>query len=76
MNNVKIGVILLCRFSSTRLPGKIFREMEGRPLIDFIIERILSVVPKEDFIVATSVDPSDDVIVSYCQERGIFTAVH
>lgn len=68
---MKIGVILLCRFSSSRLPGKIFREMEGRPLIDFITERILSVVPKEDLIVATSVDPTDDVIAAYCQDRGL-----
>lgn len=68
---VKVGVILLCRFSSSRLPGKIFREIAGKPIISHIVERILSVVGREDFIVATSIDPSDDAIADYCTQNGI-----
>jgi len=69
---IRVGVVLLCRYSSSRLPGKIFREIEGKPIIDYIIERILSVVPQQDFCVATSEEKTDDAIAAYCEKRGIY----
>ncbi|NCT75334.1 MAG: hypothetical protein GXC78_12425 [Chitinophagaceae bacterium] len=67
---MKIGVVLLCRFSSSRLPGKIFKQIEGRPLIDYIVERILNVVSLGNLVIATSTDPSDDQIAAYCLQHG------
>lgn len=68
---MKTGVVLLCRYSSSRLPGKIFKQIEGRPLIDYIVERILEVVTPADLVIATSTDPSDDQIAAYCLQHGL-----
>lgn len=68
---MKVGVILLCRFSSSRLPGKIMREIGGRPIIDYIVERILTVVDKEHFTIATSDDVTDDRIEEYCKRNNL-----
>jgi|SRR6218665_17396 len=66
-----IGVVLLCRYSSSRLPGKIFMDIEGQPVISYIFERILSVVDKQNFCVATSVEPADDSIAGYCRSQNV-----
>lgn len=62
---------MLCRYSSSRLPGKIMRHICGRPIIDYIVERITSVVSPLNMCVATSTDASDDIIEDYCREKGL-----
>ncbi len=70
-SEVTIGVVLLCRYSSTRLPGKIFREIKGKPIIEYIVERILSSVDRSHFIIATSKEKSDDKIEEYCLHNNL-----
>ena len=36
----KIAVIIQARFDSSRLPGKVMKEVGGRPMLAFLIERI------------------------------------
>jgi len=42
--NERINIILQCRLSSTRLPGKILKEVAetGKPLLHFVLKRLLS----------------------------------
>lgn len=68
---MNIGIIVLCRFNSTRLPGKILSEIRGRAVISYIVERIRLADPNRTIVVATSVDPSDDPIDLYCRRSGI-----
>lgn len=65
------GVVLLCRYSSTRLPGKILQNIRGRPLISHIVERIRRAAADRPLVVATSSDKSDDLIAAYCRRSGI-----
>lgn len=67
---MKIGYIILCRFNSSRLPGKILRMVGNKPLIEILLER-LSPLGKENIIVATSTEPTDNVIADYCNANGI-----
>lgn len=67
----KIGLILLCRFNSSRLPGKIMEQVGGKPVLEVIYERLLETRSAEDIVVATSVERSDDIIAQYCEERQI-----
>lgn len=63
------GVIIACRMSSRRLPGKTLAPVAGRPLLWYVHRRLESLgVP---LAIATSVDPSDDPIADYCRREGL-----
>jgi spore coat polysaccharide biosynthesis protein SpsF len=57
--------ILQARMSSSRLPGKVLMDIEGKPMIFRQIERIKESLLIDDLVVATSVDKSDDLLVDY-----------
>lgn len=66
---MKVGVVILCRYNSTRLPGKILKELEGKTILRWIINSVLVVT--SNYIVATSIESSDDIIESYCKDEDI-----
>lgn len=68
---VKTGLILLCRFSSSRLPGKILKEINGRTVLGHIVDRVRMAAGDRPLVVATSTDPSDDAIAAYCRREGL-----
>jgi len=68
---MKIGVIILSRFDSIRLPGKILKPILGKPTLSFILERIKCINPPIEFIVATSNENMDDPIAFYCKENKV-----
>ena len=63
--------ILQGRLSSTRLPGKVLKDLHGKPMILQQIERLKLSQKIDKLVVATSVDPSDDELVTVLQEAGI-----
>lgn len=65
------GLVVLARSTSSRLPGKALLDIAGKPVIGFILRRLLAVVAKENIVVATSDQPSDDPIAAYCSQNGI-----
>lgn len=68
---MKIGLVILCRFSSSRLPGKILKPLNGKPLLTYIWERCQSDALGLPAIVATSNEPSDDPIEEFCMDHDI-----
>jgi spore coat polysaccharide biosynthesis protein SpsF len=68
---MKIGFVILCRYSSSRLPGKILMEIKGKPILDYIIERLLSVNSNLNVVIATSNEDSDHPIAQYCLTQEI-----
>lgn len=57
--------------SSRRLPGKALRPAFGKPLLEYLLERLRQSRKLGRIIVATSRDPSDQVIADYCAGRQI-----
>ncbi|MDA3894778.1 MAG: N-acetylneuraminate synthase family protein [Desulfobacteraceae bacterium] len=64
---MKTGIVILCRYASNRLPGKILKEIKGRSVLGHIYDRIQRGAHNYPVVVATSLDHSDDPIVRYCQ---------
>jgi len=65
-----IVVIIQARMGSSRLPNKVMREVLGKPLIDYLLERV-SVAEKVDKIVlATTTKPEDDSLAKHVTSLG------
>lgn len=64
-------VILQARMSSSRLPGKVLKIVNGRPIIYWHIMRILKSKQVDGIIVATSREQSDDVLVDFLEKHKI-----
>lgn len=67
----KIAIIVQARMGSTRLPGKPLKNVLGRPLIDFLFERLRRVKLADAIILATTTNPKDDPLAAFCQRSGI-----
>lgn len=63
--------ILQARMASTRMPGKVLAPLAGRPMILQQIDRIRRARSLDGLVVATSVDPSDDVLVDALTTEGV-----
>lgn len=66
-----IGVIILSRFNSSRLPGKALLEIKGKPVLKYILERVSQVIDKSNIIIATSSEKTDDPIADFANKEEI-----
>jgi spore coat polysaccharide biosynthesis protein SpsF (cytidylyltransferase family) len=57
--------------SSTRLPGKVLAELDGRPALHLLLSRLSRARELDDIAVATSDDPSDDALVAALEEADV-----
>lgn len=66
------AAIVLCRLDSSRLPGKVLRHIQSRPLLHWVVDRVNAI---DSFyrtpIVATSSRKVDDPIAEYCDFHNI-----
>ncbi|MGE5370806.1 MAG: cytidylyltransferase domain-containing protein [Solirubrobacterales bacterium] len=58
-----VVAIIQTRMGSTRLPGKVLLDLCGRPVIYHVIDRVLQSRHINRIVIATTVEPGDDVIV-------------
>ena len=63
--------IIQARMGSTRLPGKVMKEIEGKPLLQHMIERVSKSKLVDEFVVATSSREIDTVIQHLCRRLNI-----
>ena len=68
---MRIGAIIQARMSSRRLPGKVLANVHGRPMLQYLLERVERCRELDQIVVATSTDPSDNPIESLCAERDV-----
>jgi len=68
---MKVVAIVQARMGSTRLPGKIMREVNGKPLIGYLLERLGRVKNIEQIVLATSVDPQNDLVEAFVRRQGL-----
>lgn len=67
----KAIAIIQARCSSTRLPGKVLKPLAGKPMIWHIVQRAQSCKHVDQVIVATSTEPSDDPLATFCDQTSI-----
>jgi spore coat polysaccharide biosynthesis protein SpsF len=67
----KIVATIEARMSSSRLPGKVLFPALGQPMLAHLVHRLRSVPSLSEVVLATTVNPADDVLVQFAQERGL-----
>lgn len=62
--------IIQARMASSRLPGKVLKDIAGKPALAWVVERAARAERIDQVVVATTSDPGDDPIETLCRERG------
>jgi spore coat polysaccharide biosynthesis protein SpsF len=65
----KITAIIQARMSSSRLPGKVMKEISGIPMLGWVVERTKRSNLLQEVIVATTISKVDDPIEDYCRKK-------
>ncbi|MBN4051249.1 glycosyltransferase family protein [bacterium AH-315-M05] len=65
-----ILAIIQARVGSTRLPGKVLLDMEGKTVLEHVINRVNSSSLISATVVATTINKEDLAIVKLCSEIG------
>ena len=71
---MKIGAIIQARMSSSRLPGKVLKELpygSGITNIEQIIKRVKAASHIDEIILATSTHESDKPLVDFAKSNKI-----
>ncbi len=68
---MKVGAIIPCRLSSSRLPKKVLMPIAEKPTLQHIIDRLALVEHLDEIIIATSIGKSDDPIEIYAKAHHI-----
>ena len=68
---MKIVAIIQARMGSSRLPGKVLKDLCGQPMLGWVVGRTTSAKLVNQIIVATTTDVRDDAIVQFCQTNTI-----
>ena len=59
--------IIQARMNSTRLPGKVMKNLCGNSVLSHVVQRVRACTLLDDIIVATTISTIDDVIDSECR---------
>ncbi len=70
-NDRPVVAIIQARMGSSRLPGKSLAEIEGRPMLWHVIQRVKRARLVDRVVVATSTAAADDAIEQMCLEDGV-----
>lgn len=68
---MNVVAIIQARMGSTRLPGKVLRDVVGETMLARVIERVQIARMLDAVLVATTVAPADDAIVTACDHLGV-----
>lgn len=68
---MKVIAIIQAHMSSSRLPGKVLKDIAGKSMLERVIERTARFIPVNHIVVATSTNSVDDAIVALCQKQNI-----
>ena len=63
--------IIQARMASSRLPGKVLLDICGKPMLERVLDRVKLARSIDNILVATTTDPSDEVLAEWCHEHQV-----
>ena len=73
MKQGKVTAIVQAHMSSSRLPGKILKDLCGEPALYRMFERLRHCKHLDEIVLATTTMECDDIIVEHCEKWGVKT---
>lgn len=67
----RVGAVVLCRFGSRRLPGKILHQVGDASILEHVARRIRRSFDDDAIVVATTVGASDDAVADAARALGL-----
>ncbi len=67
----RVIAIIQARMGSTRLPGKVLRDIAGKPLLWHIIYRLRMCKSLQSIAVATSTHERDNAVADFCRNENV-----
>ncbi|MDU6036795.1 MAG: glycosyltransferase family protein [Clostridium butyricum] len=68
---MKIVCIMQARYGSSRLPGKILKEICGKTILEHDVERLKLVPNIDEIVIATTTEKQDDKIVNEAKKLNV-----
>ena len=68
---MRIVATIEARMASTRLPGKVLAEAEGKPMLALMVERLRRVPALDEIVIATTVNAGDDKVEALARQLGV-----
>jgi spore coat polysaccharide biosynthesis protein SpsF len=70
---MKIGFLITARLKSTRLPLKIMKDLNGKPVIQRIVERAQEIhnIPNKNIVICTSDNPQDRPLIEIAEKTNV-----
>lgn len=68
---MKTVIIVQARMTSTRLLGKVLKQVLGKPLLEYQIERLQRVKLADEIVIATTNNQTDEPIVELCNSLSV-----
>jgi len=68
---MKVDAVFQVRMGSTRLPGKMFKKIMGKPLLWHVIQRVRAAGSVDRIILATTNEKNDDKIVRFAKKMKL-----
>lgn len=66
-----VAAIIQARLGSTRLPGKVLKQLNRKPLLEHIVDRTKICKNIDYVLVATTNNPLDDDLCDWCKKNSI-----
>jgi glutamate-1-semialdehyde 2,1-aminomutase len=70
LNHMKTVAIVQARMGSTRLPNKVMKSINGKPMIEILLRRLARAQQVDEIIVATSDDPRNQPLSEFVRALG------
>lgn len=68
---MKTVIVVQARMTSTRLPGKVLKQVLGKSLLEYLVERLRRVRLADAFVIATTTNDTDLPIVELCRRLAL-----
>lgn len=69
---MKIGFLITARLKSSRLPLKVIMDLNGKTVIERLIDRIKEIQGISEIVLCTSTHPQDKVLVDIAKKNDIY----
>jgi len=71
MTKPRVVASIEARMGSSRLPGKVLKDINGKPVLRRLIDRLRMCQKVDEVVVATSTNQGDDVLADWCEINDV-----